>query len=86
MLDGWLSLVEGTGFENRRMGNCTGGSNPSPSALKERALADAASALFLFFGQNLGASLVAEVVKTFEMSGETKLLTSSATRLEIAIR
>ena len=41
---------------------------------------------FLFFGQNLGASLVAEVVKTFEMSGETKLLTSSATRLEIAIR
>ena len=30
--DGWLSLVEGTGFENRRRGNSTGGSNPSPSA------------------------------------------------------
>ena len=31
--DGWLSLVEGTGFENRRRGNSSGGSNPSPSAL-----------------------------------------------------
>ena len=30
--DGWLSLVEGTGFENRRRGNSSGGSNPSPSA------------------------------------------------------
>ena len=30
--DGWLSLVEGTGFENRRWGNLSGGSNPSPSA------------------------------------------------------
>lgn len=30
--DGWLSLVEGTGFENRRRGNASGGSNPSPSA------------------------------------------------------
>ena len=30
--DGWLSLVEGTGFENRRTRKGTGGSNPSPSA------------------------------------------------------
>ena len=32
-MDGWLSLVEGTGFENRRRFTPTGGSNPSPSAL-----------------------------------------------------
>ncbi len=31
-LDGWPSLVYGTGLENRRGGNSTGGSNPSPSA------------------------------------------------------
>ena len=30
--DGWLSLVEGTGFENRRTFTRSGGSNPSPSA------------------------------------------------------
>ena len=30
--DRWLSLVEGTGFENRRRGNSSGGSNPSLSA------------------------------------------------------
>lgn len=35
-LDGWLSLVEGTGFENRRWGNLSGGSNPSPSAEKRQ--------------------------------------------------
>ena len=34
--DGWLSLVEGTGFENRRWGNLSGGSNPSPSAHKKK--------------------------------------------------